>query len=280
MASSIDALAQLRRDGFAVLDDVFGSAEIAAARDEVAAVSAGEQHDGTAILEDGSAADGRYRPGPNQRVVSLLAKGESFRRIAMNRVVVDLARRFFAAAHGVPDDAASTSMLTEVILSSFTANIAHPAGEPMALHADQGFVPPTTPFPVLLNVVWPLVDFTADNGATRVVRGSHRTLGAAGPGDAVPVLMPSGSALLIDGRTLHGTGANRTSSERPALLANFSPPWVRPFGNHLLDLDPATLRAAPMELLDLLGCRAWFAHGHSERAFLARAAVGGATPTD
>jgi hypothetical protein len=42
------------------------------------------------------------------------------------------------------------------------------------------------------------------------------------------------------------------------------------FANHLVELDPAVLAAAPTELLDLLGCQRWFVHGTSERAHVDR----------
>jgi len=61
-------------------------------------------------------------------------------------------------------------------------------------------------------------------------------------------------------------GANRTDEPRPALLVNYCPPWVRPFSNHLLELDPQK------PLLDLLGCRRWFIYGHTELAHLAHVA--------
>ena len=63
-------------------------------------------------------------------------------------------------------------------------------------------------------------------------------------GDGTPVVL------------LHGLSSARTTWHRsepqaeraPALLANYSPSWIRPFGNHLLDLDAATLSAAsPVE---------------------------------
>ncbi|MEP2988065.1 MAG: phytanoyl-CoA dioxygenase family protein [Parasphingorhabdus sp.] len=54
-------------------------------------------------------------------------------------------------------------------------------------------------------------DFTRDNGATRVVPGSHRWEDFSLEADGLQVtqtVMPAGSALLYTGKTIHGAGAN------------------------------------------------------------------------
>ena len=61
------------------------------------------------------------------------------------------------------------------LLSNISANITGPGGSRMHVHADQGYVAdPWPPFPLAVNCAWLLTDFTAANGATRVVTGSHR----------------------------------------------------------------------------------------------------------
>jgi ectoine hydroxylase-related dioxygenase (phytanoyl-CoA dioxygenase family) len=62
-----------------------------------------------------------------------------------------------------------------------------------------------------VNVIWPLTTFTAENGATLLWPGSHRTEASAEPiGDPIAAEMEPGSALLWLGSTLHGGGANLT----------------------------------------------------------------------
>lgn len=281
-------LAQARQDlattGVAVLRDVLTAAEVARARSRLAEIAQHERQAGHAVLEDGSAADGSYRPGVNQRIDSLVVKDDCFAAIAAHPVLLRMARSVFAGTYPYPDTILHQYGFDRATLSSMTANIANPGGQAMTLHTDQGFVPPSTPFPILLNAVLPLVDFTADNGATRVAPGSHLTDPTevyANPPTAQPVEAPAGSAVLIDGRTSHGTGQNRTDGSRPAILLNYCPPWVRPFTNHGLEVDQHLLEAASAELLEVLGYQRWLVFGSSETRQLhqIRRAVGRSTHT-
>ena len=264
-------LADLRETGVAVVADAIDPGDLRDAQESLAALAADEREAGTAVLDDGSSAAGDYRSGANQRLHTLLAKDRAFWPLALAPAPRLVASRLFGDSYGYPRAVVEQHRLDAVTLSSITANIASFGGHPMELHADQGFAPASTPYPLLLNVVWPLVDFIADNGATRVVPGSHalRTDEAgAGEPDAVPVEAPAGAAILIDGRTWHGTGANQTASPRYAVLATYCRPWARPFANHLLELNAEVLVGAPAELLELLGARSWFVYGASERQHL------------
>jgi ectoine hydroxylase-related dioxygenase (phytanoyl-CoA dioxygenase family) len=65
-----------------------------------------------------------------------------------------------------------------------------------------------------VSIMLALSDFTAENGATRVVPGSHQwdDYGRQpAQAEIVQAVMPAGSALMYTGRTIHGAGANRTT---------------------------------------------------------------------
>lgn len=67
-----------------------------------------------------------------------------------------------------------------------------------------------------LSLMLAISDFTAENGATQVVPGSHLWDDfdvKAQPEQVVQAVMPAGSAMLYTGKTIHGAGANVTSDE-------------------------------------------------------------------
>lgn len=74
--------------------------------------------------------------------------------------------------------------------------------------------------------------FTEENGATRVVPGSHAWEDfsvAASPEDTIPAEMEAGDCLFISGKTIHGGGSNRTQDElRRALAFTFSAAYLTP----------------------------------------------------
>jgi ectoine hydroxylase-related dioxygenase (phytanoyl-CoA dioxygenase family) len=64
---------------------------------------------------------------------------------------------------------------------------------------------------LVLASMWAISDFTASNGATNLVPGSHRWQEGreARPDEIVAAEMPTGSVLLWMSGTLHGAGADR-----------------------------------------------------------------------
>ena len=84
---------------------------------------------------------------------------------------------------------------------------------------------------VVANVMWMLVDFTADNGGTRLVPRSHLT--GRHPDkeldkDVEPIAAegPAGTAMVFDGRMWHGTGANVSDGPRLGVLSTFCGPPI------------------------------------------------------
>ena len=78
---------------------------------------------------------------------------------------------------------------------------------------------------VVVNVMWMLVDFTAENGGTRLVPRSHLTGRHPDKGldkDVEPIAAegPAGTAMVFDGRMWHGTGANVSDGPRLGCAVN------------------------------------------------------------
>src|SRR5262249_6754591 len=128
--------------------------------------------------------------------------------------------------------------------SRYQLNLAHvldrgPGSEQQLLHRDQDIWPHyRAPHPdVMLASVIALVDFTADNGATRVAPGSHRWEPGreATDEDLVAAEMPAGSAVVYLGSTIHAGGANVTSScQRRGMHLSYCVGWLRTEENQIL----------------------------------------------
>ena len=120
-------------------------------------------------------------------------------------------------------------VLGEFKLSSLNSRAALPGRGRQALHAEGGPVGPG-PYQVC-NSIWLLDDFTADNGATRVVPGSHRltvSVGdvmadpAAAHPDEVKLIAPAGTVVVFNSHLWHGGTLNRTSQPRRAVHSYFT----------------------------------------------------------
>jgi len=97
------------------------------------------------------------------------------------------------------------------------------------LHADWPPRPPGDAYRVA-TVLWMLDDFTADNGATRVVPGTHRLPGGVPKGFADPArrhpeersaLGSAGDALVLNGHLWHSGTENRSQRRRRSVQAVF-----------------------------------------------------------
>ena len=103
--------------------------------------------------------------------------------------------------------------------------------------------------------MWALTDFTEENGATRVVRGSNHTEDKLrfGDDDTEPALMARGSVLFYSGSVYHGGGANRSSATRIGLNLTYNVAWLRQEENQYLSVPRDVAVTLPTELLRLMG---------------------------
>ena len=128
-----------------------------------------------------------------------------------------------------------TVMGKDLILGSLNARVVRPGDGSQTLHSD---VPLPlhrygTEAPVMMNTIWPLHDYTAANGATRVVPGTHQSHLQEPPEGfearyEVQAEVPAGSVIVINGQTWHGGGANRTAEKRAAMFGHYRyGQWLR-----------------------------------------------------
>lgn len=124
------------------------------------------------------------------------------------------------------------------------------------LHRDDDVYPlPRTGKDVVVNTMWPLDDFTLENGATRFVPGSHRWEEGrtATEEETRAAVMPAGSVMIYVGNLIHGGGANTTDRPRLGVILEYAASWLRPQENHVLAVPREVVRELPERLQELLG---------------------------
>ncbi|MEN0139509.1 MAG: phytanoyl-CoA dioxygenase family protein [Rhodococcus sp. (in: high G+C Gram-positive bacteria)] len=101
-------------------------------------------------------------------------------------------------------------------------------------------------------------DFTAENGGTLVIPGSHRWDDERAPkrGEAVPTVMPAGSALIFIGGTYHGGGTNSTDDPRIGLTMSLDLGYLRQEENQYLTIPVEEARALPTDIQKIVGYEA------------------------
>lgn len=132
------------------------------------------------------------------------------------------------------------------------------AGESAQLeHFDDAMYPIPRPRPALsAATVWAIDEFTADNGATVVLPGSHRwdaLRRPAGADERRPAVMPAGSCVFFLGTLWHGGGANTTDRNRLAVTAQYCQPWLRTQEAFALSTPPDVARMLGPDLRRMLG---------------------------
>ena len=140
-----------------------------------------------------------------------------------------------------------------------TQMIAIGAGEPaQMIHRDQwayDFFPFPKGYEAQCNTIWALTDFTAENGATRVVPGSNHADDRLefGESDTEPAEMACGSVLFYTGSLYHGAGANRSEDTRIGVNITYNASWLRQEENQYLSVPLEVARTLPVDLLRLIG---------------------------
>lgn len=143
------------------------------------------------------------------------------------------------------------------LVSSLSSIAIHPGESAQPIHADDQLVPlPKPHVPIVCNTMWALTDFTEENGATRIIPGTHksdRSPDYGGAYDSIPAEMAQGSVLIWHGSLWHGGGANRSDAVRVGIAMNYCAGWVRQQENQQLGIPLEIARGFGPRLRELVG---------------------------
>lgn len=143
------------------------------------------------------------------------------------------------------------------LVHSYGANVTRPGSAQQAIHRDRGGNVPLSAGPAQTRFIWCLDDFTEENGATRVVPGSHldtEPQSWAVQYESLAAEAPAGSVLIYTDLLLHGAGANTSrNTERAGAIVGYCPPWWKPMINFPLTTNPAVMQDSSKILRQLMG---------------------------
>ena len=176
------------------------------------------------------------------RIYNLLVHGELYERIPVHEHVLPVVER-------VLDPGCLVSSLSSISIG--------PDETAQPIHADDQLIPIAKPHvATVCNSMWALTDFTEENGATRLIPGSHLADASpiyGQPYDSIPAEMPKGSVLIWHGSLWHGGGANRTDERRVGIAMNYCAGWIRQQENQQLGIPKETARRFSPRLRELVG---------------------------
>ena len=235
-AAPEDITAALKEDGAAIVDSVLTPAEMDAVAAELK-----PWMDATPFGPDDFSGHRTKRTG------GLVARSPKCRELVMHPLILGAAGQLLSHA------ASFQLHLTQVIAIG--------PGEPAQLiHRDQwafDFFPFPKDYDVQCNTIWAMTDFTAENGATRVIPGSNHFEDKMRfeEKDTIPAEMSKGSVLLYSGSIYHGGGANRSNATRVGINITYNLSWLRQEENQYLSVPLEIARTLPVDLLKLIGYR-------------------------
>ena len=154
-----------------------------------------------------------------------------------------------------------TALLDRLLMPNYLLSQAQviniePGEEAQPLHFDEGMYHVARPRAALgAATIWAIDAFSADNGATVVIPGSHRFGNEiiTDRNAAIPAVMPQGSVIFFTGTLWHGGGENRSDAARLAVTCQYCEPWLRQQENFFLELSAQTLQSIPEPLLNMVG---------------------------
>ena len=231
----LEHLQALERDGFVVLKNMLDARRCQKLAEEL-----------EPWLEATPRCEGDFYGWNTTRIGGLLSKAPSVCDLVMDPHILAIAEALLK-----PNCDCIQLNLTQAVR-------VHGRERPQAPHRDEEMWPwPTGGRHWLLNVMWAVSDFTEENGATRLWKGSHRAEldRSVDPADSVAGVMRAGSALIFLGSLTHGAGQNMTALARTGVIVSYCLGWLKTYENQFLAYPREVAAAFPDDLQRLIGYR-------------------------
>ena len=240
---SAELCALLERDGAVIVEDILSPSQLEKLNAELdlhmQGLSPGLRHPSHEKMVE-------FYGGRTIRYDGLPGKSETFLEIMLLPQLIETADHFLLPK--CEDYLFNTGQLIQI----------GPGETDQFLHRDEdAWRELPDPKPSLeIEAMFALTDFTVENGATRVVPGSHKwpVDREARPDEITRAEMSAGSALLYLGSSIHGGGANTTATEsRRGVFLGYVVGWLRTEENMFLTVPIEKVREMPTRVQELLG---------------------------
>ncbi len=182
-----------------------------------------------------------------KRLHGLFSRSPRMVEVLTNPLFLSLARRMFV----------ESGLSSDVRLSNTELMVLSQGQHNQEFHSDAASwrrVQQRESEEILISANCALTEFTATNGATRVVPGSHLWTEPRTPeeDEVCLAVMPRGAALIYSGNAVHSGGANTETQARVGLYLGYIVSWLRPIENQLVTNNPQDILALPEDAQRLL----------------------------
>ncbi|MEL7155292.1 MAG: phytanoyl-CoA dioxygenase family protein [Actinomycetota bacterium] len=272
---SADVVAEIRRNGVAIVEDVFATDAIDALRQKV-----------ETELDKAEPGGGELFGDAKRSISALFARGVEFSEtLLLNERVLELMDAILLpecpmASTSTPRPPADMDAVMRALtdpaypdplvgpnchhyrINATVAMQVCRGGQNQFLHRDQfRYLPYMVRDPagpeLTMAVMVPATDFTTDNGATRFVPGSNHWPDDRFPQEheVVQAVMSKGSAAFWLGSVYHGLGINHVDEPRTGFIYSFGLDHLAQEENQFLAVPPPIAETLPLKARQLLGYR-------------------------